>query len=597
MTRINYRAVLSLTEPNHQIFLRFRQDDTQTQTLSVEVTANGKLFPFPGYTVEFVNITRSDSGQPIIEKVDSISPENARIEFTLGARSLQWLGKNVAYFSFKDSTGNEVFSTHNFEYEVVHGVHKEPILDSGYLWKCEEVIEKTEGLVDRIDGILGKDPATGLAKEIVTVDNKVTAVDNKLTKHIDDKNNPHKTTKEQVGLGNVPNFPVATEEQAKGSSNDSLMTPHSTTVAISSKLEQFRRYSGTAYAAHRGNNSDFPENSSMAAKMSKRHKYVEFDVQTTSDGHWVVMHDATVDRTTNGTGRVDEMTYEQIRKLRIDTGANVGKLPDWEKVVPTLEEMIKYAKFAHCTPIIEIKADEGMEYTDEELQSFVHILNSRGVLVGGCIVISFNEDILVRLRALAIELELMWVTYGLYDGYLEKCLANKMGIDAQWNDSTITEAYIQSFHDVGLKVGVWTAPQSAFSDLESKGVDIITTNSRSGDYIYQELALENGFTNTGWAGQPNAHVEQIGPMTFRVHLVLNNGTNTAGKVIAKLPGAIQPWNDTLADCTYKDGSGTIHWGTIDVKGGLSSDEAHLAVGKGWDARTDWVAATFAYEII
>ncbi|EMF0585105.1 TPA: BppU family phage baseplate upper protein [Enterococcus faecium] len=142
MARINYRAVLSLTEPNHQIFLRFRQDDTQTQTLSVEITANGKLFPFTGYTVEFVNITRSDSGQPIVEHVDKVYPQEARIEFTLGARSLQWLGKNKAYFSFKDSTGNEVFSTNNFEYEVVHGVHKEPILDSGYLWKVEELIER-----------------------------------------------------------------------------------------------------------------------------------------------------------------------------------------------------------------------------------------------------------------------------------------------------------------------------------------------------------------------------------------------------------------------------------------------------------------------
>ena len=142
MARINYRAVLSLTEPNHQIFLRFRQDDTQTQTLSAEITANGKLFPFTGYTVEFVNITRSDSGQPIVEHVDKVYPQEARIEFTLGTRSLQWLGKNKAYFSFKDSTGNEVFSTNNFEYEVVHGVHKEPILDSGYLWKVEELIER-----------------------------------------------------------------------------------------------------------------------------------------------------------------------------------------------------------------------------------------------------------------------------------------------------------------------------------------------------------------------------------------------------------------------------------------------------------------------
>lgn len=142
MAKVKYKAVLSLTEPNHQIFLRFRQDDTQTQTLSVEITANGKLFPFAGYTVEFVNITRSDSGQPIVEHVDKVYPQEARIEFTLGARSLQWLGKNKAYFSFKDSTGNEVFSTNDFEYEVVHGVHKGPILDSGYLWEVEELIER-----------------------------------------------------------------------------------------------------------------------------------------------------------------------------------------------------------------------------------------------------------------------------------------------------------------------------------------------------------------------------------------------------------------------------------------------------------------------
>lgn len=142
MARINYRAVLSLTEPNHQIFLRFRQDDTQTQTLSVEITANGKLFPFTGYTVEFVNITRSDSGQPIIEKVEEVYPQESRIDFTLDARSLQWLGKNVAYFSFRDDDGNEVFSTNNFEYEVVHGVHKGPILDSGYLWQVDEIIER-----------------------------------------------------------------------------------------------------------------------------------------------------------------------------------------------------------------------------------------------------------------------------------------------------------------------------------------------------------------------------------------------------------------------------------------------------------------------
>ena len=219
MAKVNYKAVLSLTEPNHQIFLRFRQDDTQTQTLSVEITANGRLFPFVGYTVEFVNITRSDSGQPIIERVDKVYPQEARIEFTLGARSLQWLGKNKAYFSFKDADGNEVFSTQNFEYEVVRGVHKELIKDSGYLWQVEEVLEKANQLIKDVRGTLGEEAATALAM--------------KLNGHIEDKNNPHGVTKEQVGLGNVPNYGLATNEEAQeGTSNKKLMTPQSVAHSI-----------------------------------------------------------------------------------------------------------------------------------------------------------------------------------------------------------------------------------------------------------------------------------------------------------------------------------------------------------------------------
>lgn len=212
MAKVKYRAVLSLTEPNHQIFLRFRQDDTQTQTLSVEITADGRLFPFVGYTVEFVNVTRSDSGQPIVERVDEVYPQEARIEFTLGARSLQWLGKNKAYFSFKDADGNEVFSTQNFEYEVIHGVHKEPIKDSGYLWQVEEVLEKANQLIEDVRGTLGEEAATALAM--------------KLNGHIEDKNNPHGVTKEQVGLGNVPNYGVATIAETKEAKLDNkFVTP------------------------------------------------------------------------------------------------------------------------------------------------------------------------------------------------------------------------------------------------------------------------------------------------------------------------------------------------------------------------------------
>lgn len=139
---IEHKIILSTTEPNNHVCLRFRQDDTLTQVISAEVTANGKILSFAGCDVEFVNITRSDSGQPIIEKVTDTVPASGRITFKLNNRCLQWLGENTAYFSFKNKNGVEVFSTQNFTYTVERGAHSGCILDSGYLWNVDELIKR-----------------------------------------------------------------------------------------------------------------------------------------------------------------------------------------------------------------------------------------------------------------------------------------------------------------------------------------------------------------------------------------------------------------------------------------------------------------------
>ncbi len=91
--------------------------------------------------------------------------------------------------------------------------------------------------------------------------------------------------------------------------------------------------------AHRGANTTHPENTLAAFQEAIRlgvHQ-VEFDIQWTKDGHIVVMHDATVDRTTNGKGRVADLTFEQIRSL--DAGSHMGLRFAGERV-PTLEEAL-----------------------------------------------------------------------------------------------------------------------------------------------------------------------------------------------------------------------------------------------------------------
>jgi len=89
--------------------------------------------------------------------------------------------------------------------------------------------------------------------------------------------------------------------------------------------------------AHRGVNQFAPENTLPAIELAIEMDldYVELDVRTTKDGHMVLMHDDTVDGTTNGTGRVRDLTADEIRAL--DAGAWFS--PEYEGTkVPFLEE-------------------------------------------------------------------------------------------------------------------------------------------------------------------------------------------------------------------------------------------------------------------
>lgn len=91
---------------------------------------------------------------------------------------------------------------------------------------------------------------------------------------------------------------------------------------------------------HRGTVRHAPENTIAAheAAIARGARLVEFDVRMTRDGHFVLMHDASVDRTTNGRGRVAELTLAEI--LRLDAGSWFGAQFRGE-TVPTLREALR----------------------------------------------------------------------------------------------------------------------------------------------------------------------------------------------------------------------------------------------------------------
>jgi glycerophosphoryl diester phosphodiesterase len=120
--------------------------------------------------------------------------------------------------------------------------------------------------------------------------------------------------------------------------------------------------------AHRAAHNNVPENSLEAIEQAVKLgvDIVEIDVRITSDSVPVIMHDGTVDRTTNGSGQVAIFSFKEIRKLKLKYSD--GRLS--ESIVPTLDEVLRSAKgrvlvdidlkLTEIEPVVEVVKAAGM---------------------------------------------------------------------------------------------------------------------------------------------------------------------------------------------------------------------------------------------
>jgi glycerophosphoryl diester phosphodiesterase len=130
--------------------------------------------------------------------------------------------------------------------------------------------------------------------------------------------------------------------------------------------------------SHRGEHLHHPENTIAAfqAAVDAGADFFELDVRTTSDGKLVLMHDATVDRCTNGHGDVSQMTFEEIRKL--DAGIKMG--PEFAGTnVPTFDEALAFAR-GKIGVYIDAKRISAKDLVDAVVK---HGLEDKVVVYGG----------------------------------------------------------------------------------------------------------------------------------------------------------------------------------------------------------------------
>jgi glycerophosphoryl diester phosphodiesterase len=112
--------------------------------------------------------------------------------------------------------------------------------------------------------------------------------------------------------------------------------------------------------AHRGMVSGFPENTIAAFRQSILLGFsaIEIDLRATADGHIVVMHDETVDRTTSGSGEVEELTLADIRSL--DAGSHAGPMFADQRV-PAYQEALEAVRGSGTKLVLDIKPSNALD--------------------------------------------------------------------------------------------------------------------------------------------------------------------------------------------------------------------------------------------
>lgn len=251
-----------------------------------------------------------------------------------------------------------------------------------------------------------------------------------------------------------------------------------------------------AVAAHRGGAALWPENSLLAFRnaIALGVDFLELDVHPTADGEVAVIHDRTLDRTTDGTGSVATRSAAELRarRLRGPDGTLTGE------PVPLLEEVLAIAAPSRVELLVELKEAEGgprwtrrdgvvtalppSGYEGLEARA-LEALEAAG-LAGRATVMAFHPSVLTRVRAAAPaqrtallvgRADLACVAAPAADAvdWARGAGATDLGLD----HAVVDAAAAAAARAAGLRLGVWTVnDEDDVRRVVDLGVEVVTTD-------------------------------------------------------------------------------------------------------------------------
>jgi len=230
-----------------------------------------------------------------------------------------------------------------------------------------------------------------------------------------------------------------------------------------------------AFVAHRGAGHMAPENTMAALRIGRSFGYrmFEIDAKLSGDGVALLMHDATLDRTTDGRGRVDARPFAAL--ARLDAGSWHSAAYAGEGI-PTLARVARWILANDAMLNIEIKPTPGRE---RETGAAVAI-DARDAWRDAAVpplLSSFSPVALEAAREAAAELPRALLLAELPDDWLGRCAAlGCVAVDV--HHSRLDAARIAQAHDASLRVLAYTVNETARANaLFDAGLDVLITDA------------------------------------------------------------------------------------------------------------------------
>ena len=211
--------------------------------------------------------------------------------------------------------------------------------------------------------------------------------------------------------------------------------------------------------AHRGASGVAPENTLLAFQIALDigADMIELDVQQTDDGELVCIHDFKVDRTTNGSGAVAELSFHEIRELDAGQGQRI----------PTLAEVLDFCR-GKLKVVIELKV------TDIEKEVLSHVCERD--MLSKVMLCSFLHGTLVEARSLDSNVATAVLISKMKDdivNYVLEMESNALNPDFQ----LVTSNLVSELHRNELQIFPWTVNDSTImTGLYNIGIDGLITN-------------------------------------------------------------------------------------------------------------------------